>query len=70
MAARRGLEKARRGLKVQRGPNFKFDFGPRLALDHVEFMHNVGHRVMTVHLIMTEIELHLVIMEHQNTTKC
>jgi hypothetical protein len=25
---------ARRGPKVQRGPNFKFNFGPRSASDH------------------------------------
>jgi hypothetical protein len=27
-------KKTQRGLKVQRSPNFKFNFGPRLALDH------------------------------------
>ena len=32
--ARRGPKKTRRGLKVQRSPNFKFNFGPCLALDH------------------------------------
>jgi len=34
LTARRGLEKAWRGLKVQYSPNFKFNFRLRLALDH------------------------------------
>jgi hypothetical protein len=34
LTARRGPKKTRRGLKVQRSPNFKFNFGPRSALDH------------------------------------
>ena len=34
LIARRGPKKTRRGPKVQRGPNFKFNFGPRSALDH------------------------------------
>jgi len=34
VAARRGQENARRGPKVQRGPNFKFNFGPCSASDH------------------------------------
>ena len=31
LTARRGPEKAWRGLKVQRGPNFKFNFGRGIA---------------------------------------
>jgi nucleoside phosphorylase len=34
VTARHGPKKTRRGPKVQRGPNFKFNFGPRSALDH------------------------------------
>jgi hypothetical protein len=34
VTARRGPKKTRRGPKVQRGPHFKFNFEPRLALDH------------------------------------
>jgi len=39
LTARRGPKNTRRGPKVQRGPNFKFNFRPRSALDHAEFMH-------------------------------
>ena len=34
--ARRGPQKTRRGPKVQRGPNFKFNFRPRSALHHAQ----------------------------------
>ena len=34
--ARRGPQKTQRGPKVQRGPNFKFNFKPRSALDHAQ----------------------------------
>ena len=30
---------ARRGPKVQRGPNFNFNFGPRSASDHAQPVH-------------------------------
>jgi len=39
VTARRGPQKTRRGPKVQRGPNFRFNFGPRSALHHAEFVH-------------------------------
>ena len=39
LTARRGPEKAWRGPKVQRGPNFKFNLGPRSALDHAQPTH-------------------------------
>ena len=39
LTARRGPKKARRGPKVQRGPNFKFNLGPRSALDHAQPLH-------------------------------
>jgi hypothetical protein len=39
VTARRGLKKTRRGPKVQRGPNFKFNFGPRSASDHAQPTH-------------------------------
>jgi len=39
LTARRGPKKARRGPEVQRGPNFKFNPGPRSALDHAQPTH-------------------------------
>ena len=39
VTARRGPQKTRRGPKVQHGPNFKFNFGPRSALDYAEFVY-------------------------------
>jgi hypothetical protein len=39
VAARRGPKKTQRGPKVQRGPNFKFNFGPRSASDHAQPTH-------------------------------
>jgi len=35
LTARRGPKKTRRSPKVQRGPNFKFNPGPRLAFNAV-----------------------------------
>ena len=39
LIAQRGLKKTRCGPKVQHGLNFKFNFGPRLALDHAQPPH-------------------------------
>ena len=42
---------ARRGPKVQRGPNFKFNFGPRSALHHAQLCITLSLRICNAHAI-------------------
>ena len=71
LTARRGPQKTRRGPKVQRGPNFKFNFGPRSALDHAQPAHMQctcdSNKIENAKLLMHELQISRCVGGHMRS---